>query len=121
MMDVFSAKDMAQTRPRGIRKNATIQKVPGSAKIQNTAGFFRQLSKIEIQPLSVVPGSGRPARAARKDIAYLRERARRVTAAPPISSSRGDAGPGFIAQTRSLLADVDARFAFRDNLVGRED
>src|SRR5215213_2983303 len=82
MTEVFSAKDMAQTSPKGSKKKATIQKVPGSAKIQNTAGFLRQLSKIATQPLSTAP-KPRLVRAAREHMDYARDKARRTTAAPP--------------------------------------
>jgi hypothetical protein len=34
-------------RARGSRKKAISQNVPGDARIQNTAGFFRQLSKMK--------------------------------------------------------------------------
>jgi hypothetical protein len=37
--------------PSGRRKKAMIQKLPGSARIQKTAGFFRQLSKIKRLPV----------------------------------------------------------------------
>jgi hypothetical protein len=48
MIDVFSAKDIIHTIPRGSKKNANNQKLPGLARIQKTAGFFRQLSKRKI-------------------------------------------------------------------------
>src|SRR5215216_1556156 len=72
MTEVFSAKDMAQTSPKGSRKKATIQKVPGSAKIQKTAGFLRQLSKIATQP-PFDRRTERPIRAAREKIDYARD------------------------------------------------
>src|SRR5688500_10730901 len=107
---------MIQTRPRGSKKNATIQKVPGSANIQNTAGFFRQLSTTATQPFR---RTERPVRAAREHVDYARDKARHATAAPLNSSSRSDAGPGFVAQTRSFLAYVNRRLAFRDDLARR--
>ena len=45
MIDVFSAKDISHTIAKGKRKKAINQKLPGSASIQKTVGFFRQLSK----------------------------------------------------------------------------
>ncbi len=40
----FSPKDMNQTMPSGTRKNAASQRPGGRLRIQNTAGFRRQLS-----------------------------------------------------------------------------
>jgi hypothetical protein len=47
--EVFSPNDMSQMRPSGIRKNTVSQKVPGSARTQNTSRFS----------LQKVPGSAR--------------------------------------------------------------
>jgi hypothetical protein len=84
-MDVFSAKDMTQTRPNGSRKNATIQNVPGSAKIQKTAGFFRQLSKMRNQPLFGHRGPRATLRPLAERIDYVRDEACRATTARPLS------------------------------------
>jgi hypothetical protein len=60
VIEVFSPKDMNHTMARGSKKKTINQKLPGIARNQKTAGFFRQLSKVTcLQRCSRSPGNGR--------------------------------------------------------------
>src|SRR5262245_55849908 len=77
--------------PSGKRKKQRSQKVPGSARIQKTWRLSFQLSTIE-PPL------------------------------PGLHASGGlDPRPGLVANLDRILADIDARLAFGDHFLGRED
>src|SRR5688572_32476254 len=113
MIEVFSPKDMIHTMPKGSRKKTINQKLPGIARIQKTAGFFRQLSKVSASVRGVPSprkgkgqGGDRPPLIPTSILPFSRGGRK--------SSSCSDARPSLIAQPRSFLADIDAGLALGD-------